>query len=99
MASKIILRVHKGGQGKDSNKKPVLFPKIVFLYDENLHGDGKDLEDIFDEAIDCSRKTMYPDYLSLTGDSYVADAYKKYNTVISPMGCRAFLYFGLKKVV
>nr|WP_317357787.1 anaerobic ribonucleoside-triphosphate reductase [uncultured Tyzzerella sp.] len=91
MASKIILRVHKGGQGKEGNKKPVLFPKIVFLYDENLHGTGKELEDVFDEAIDCSKKTMYPDYLSLTGDSYVADAYKKYNTVISPMGCRAFL--------
>lgn len=97
MASKIILRVHKGGQGKDGNKKPVLFPKIVFLYDENLHGDGKELEDIFDEAIDCSRKTMYPDYLSLTGDSYVADAYKKYNTVISPMGCRAFLSLWFEK--
>ncbi len=91
MASKIILRVHKEGQGKEGNKKPVLFPKIVFLYDENLHGEGKELEDVFDEAIECSKKTMYPDYLSLTGDSYVARAYKEYNTVISPMGCRAFL--------
>lgn len=97
MTSKIILRVHKGGQGKNGNKKPVLFPKIVFLYDENLHGDGKELEDIFDEAIDCSRKTMYPDYLSLTGDTYVAEAYKKYNTVISPMGCRAFLSLWFEK--
>ena len=31
------------GQARESpgNKKPVLFPKIVFLYDENLHGLGK----------------------------------------------------------
>ncbi len=97
MASKAILRVHKNGQGKDGNKKPVLFPKIVFLYDEALHEDGKELEDIFDEAIECSKKTMYPDYLSLTGDSYVANAYKNYNTVISPMGCRAFLSLWFEK--
>lgn len=34
---------------------------------------------------------MYPDWLSLTGDGYVAEMYKKYGRVISPMGCRAFL--------
>lgn len=41
MASITFLNVHKEGQGKDGNKKPVLFPKLVFLYDENLHGPGK----------------------------------------------------------
>ena len=34
---------------------------------------------------------MYPDWLSLSGDGYVASIYKKYKRVISPMGCRAFL--------
>ncbi len=34
---------------------------------------------------------MYPDYLSLTGEGYVPDMYKKYGRVVSPMGCRAFL--------
>ena len=34
---------------------------------------------------------MYPDWLSLTGEGYVASIYKKYKKVISPMGCRAFL--------
>jgi ribonucleoside-triphosphate reductase len=34
---------------------------------------------------------MYPDWLSLTGEGYVAGIYKKYGKVISPMGCRAFL--------
>lgn len=34
---------------------------------------------------------MYPDWLSLTGEGYVASMYKKYGAVISPMGCRAFL--------
>ncbi len=91
MASITALEVHMNGQGKKENKKPVLFPKIVFLYDENLHGEGCELEDVFNAGVECSRKTMYPDWLSLTGDSYVAEAYKKYGVVISPMGCRAFL--------
>lgn len=91
MASITALEVHAEGQGKKGNRKPVLFPKIVFLYDENLHGEGKPLYDVFEAGVECSRKTMYPDWLSLTGDSYVAEAYKKYGVVISPMGCRAFL--------
>ena len=91
MASITALEVHRGGQGKKENKKPVLFPKIVFLYDENLHGEGKPLYDVFKAGVECSAHTMYPDWLSLTGDSYVAEAYKKYGVVISPMGCRAFL--------
>ncbi len=91
MASLTMLKVHAKGQGKKDNKKPVLFPKIVFLYDENLHGKGKELEDLFEAGVECSRKTMYPDWLSLTGDGYVASMYKKYKKVISPMGCRAFL--------
>lgn len=91
MASLTFLEVHKNGQGKEGNKKPVLFPKLVLLYDEELHGEGKINHDIFEAGIDCSCKTMYPDWLSLTGEGYVADMYKKYKRVISPMGCRAFL--------
>lgn len=91
MASISLLNVHKDGQGKEGHKKPVLFPKIVFLYDENLHGPGKELEDVFKAGVECSAKTMYPDWLSLTGEGYVASIYKKYKKVISPMGCRAFL--------
>ena len=91
MAAITMLEVHRHGQGKAGNKKPVLFPKIVFLYDENLHGEGCELEDVFNEGVECSRKTMYPDWLSLTGEGYVTEMYKKYGEVISPMGCRAFL--------
>ena len=91
MASKTMLAVRRKGQGKKSCKKPVLFPKIVFLYDETLHGPGMELEDVFEAGIECSRKTMYPDWLSLTGEGYVAGMYKKYGRVVSPMGCRAFL--------
>ncbi len=91
MASIIMLEVRKNGQGKKTCKKPVLFPKIVFLYDEKLHGPGGELEDVFEAGIECSQKAMYPDWLSLTGDGYVASIYKKYGRIISPMGCRAFL--------
>ena len=91
LASKTFLKVHSEGQGKKGHKKPVLFPKLVFLYDEELHGENCALEDVFEAGIDCSCKTMYPDWLSLTGDGYVASIYKKYKKVISPMGCRAFL--------
>lgn len=91
MASKMCLKVRGIGQGRPGFKKPVLFPKVVFLYDENLHGPGGELEDVFEAGIDCSRKTMYPDWLSMTGEGYIASMYKKYGRVISPMGCRAFL--------
>ena len=91
MASKSMLAVRMGGQGKKWCKKPVLFPKLVFLYDENLHGEGGELEDVFEAGVDCSQRSMYPDWLSLTGDGYVAGIYKRYGKVISPMGCRAVL--------
>jgi ribonucleoside-triphosphate reductase len=86
MASKTMLRVHMGGQGKKGFKKPVLFPKYVFLYDEELHGEGKILEEVFNVAVECSSKTMYPDFLSLSGEGYVPSMYKQYGEVVSPMG-------------
>lgn len=91
LATISMLKVRKNGQGKKDRKKPVLFPKIVFLYDENLHGKGKELEDVFEAGVECSQKTMYPDWLSLTGKGYIASMYKQYGEIISPMGCRAFL--------
>ena len=91
MATMAMLKIRMHGQGKKGNKKPVLFPKIVFLYDENLHGEGKINYDLFEAGIECSKKAMYPDWLSLSGEGYVASMYKKYGRVVSPMGCRAFL--------
>ncbi|MBR1478014.1 MAG: anaerobic ribonucleoside-triphosphate reductase [Lachnospiraceae bacterium] len=91
LATIIMLNVRRKGQGKKDHKKPVLFPKIVFLYDENLHGPGKPLEDVFEAGVKCSAKTMYPDWLSLTGKGYVASMYKQYGKIVSPMGCSAFL--------
>ena len=79
--------MRRGGQGKAGKKKPVLFPKLVFLYDEALHGKGCELEDVFEEGILCSSKCMYPDWLSMTGEGYVPSMYKKYGKAVSPMGC------------
>lgn len=91
LATITMLDVRRKGQGKKECKKPVLFPKLVFLYDENLHGEGKPLNDVFEAGVKCSAKTMYPDWLSLTGKGYVASIYKQYGKAVSPMGCRAFL--------
>ena len=91
MCSSVAMKVRKEGQGKAGFKHPVLFPKLSFFYDEELHGEGKELEWLFDEAIDCSSKSMYPDFISCTGDGYVPSIYKKYKVPISRMGCRANL--------
>ncbi len=93
------LRVRREGQGEKGKKKPVLFPKLVFLYDENLHSENKELRESYEEGIKTSQKTMYPDWLSFTGEGYISSMYKKYGMdgVISPMGCRAFLSPWYKK--
>lgn len=86
MVSEAVLKVRMNGQGKKGKKKQVLFPKIIFLYDESLHGKGKSLESIFELGIECSSKSMYPDWLSLTGEGYVPSIYKEYGEVVYPMG-------------
>lgn len=48
------------GQGKEGFKRPVLFPKLVFLYDEEIHGEGKISEDLFNLGVECSKLSMYP---------------------------------------
>ena len=91
MAVESVLRTRMNGQGKEGFKRPVLFPKLVFLFDKELHSKGKRLEYLFEQALDCSSKVMYPEFLSLTGEGYVSSMYKKYGSVISPICCRAFL--------
>lgn len=88
--SEVLCKVRKEGQGKEGFKKGMLFPKLVFLYTDKLHGEGKPLEHLYDKAIECSVRRMYPDYLSLD-QGYLGEMYHKYGEVISPMGCRAFL--------
>lgn len=91
LCSSCAMKVRKEGQGKSGFKHPVLFPKLSFFYDEEIHGEGKEFEWLFLEAIDCSSKSMYPDFISVSGDGYAPSIYKKYGIAISRMGCRANL--------
>ena len=86
MASIEMCKVRAGGQGKAGFKRLVLFPKLIFLYDSKLHGEGKKNREVYLEGLKCSSKAMYPDWLSLEPGSYVGDMYQKYGTPISPMG-------------
>lgn len=88
MVSKAILEVRRKGLG--TTGIPAVFPKLVFLYTDKLHGEGMENEYIFSEAIATSSKCMYPDYLSLD-EGYLGEVYHRTGKAISPMGCRAFL--------
>ncbi len=91
LATKKMLEVRANGQGKPGFKKPVLFPKLIFLYDEALHGKGKPLEDIFLAGVECSHKSMSPDWLSLSGEGKIATYYKQSKRISFPIDCRTFL--------
>lgn len=79
-----ILEVRMEGHGDKGFKKNLIFPKLVFLYNPEIHGENKEYEWLFDLAVKCSSKCMYPDFLSPNG-------HKKEGKWISPMGCRAYL--------
>lgn len=87
-----ILKTRMNGHGE--NHKPVVFPKLVYLYDEDCVGGSIEALDVFELAIECSSKCMYPDFLSLTGDpehNAVAQQYVNHKQVVTSMGCRAYL--------
>lgn len=82
--SKAILEVRMEGHGDKGHKKNLIFPKLVFLYNPDIHDNGKKYEWLFDLAIKCSSKCMYPDFLS-------PKLHKREGKWVSPMGCRAYL--------
>lgn len=82
-----ILNTRMNGHGE--THKPVVFPKLVYLYEENYLSAFQEARDIFELAIECSSKCMYPDFLSLTGDwahSSVGKQYMENKQVVTPMG-------------
>lgn len=81
-----ILDVRMKGHGG----KQVVFPKLVFLYDENKIYEDEDHKELFEKAVECSSKCMYPDYLSLNHGK-VGEIYQRTGAITSPMGCRAYL--------
>lgn len=86
---KVILHTRMKGHGG----KQVVFPKLVYLYDEEQINKDPYSKAVFDECVRCSCKCMYPDYLSLSGPGVVHDVFKGSfkESITSPMGCRAFL--------
>lgn len=92
MASEVCLEVRMEGQGKNGFKKPVLFPKLIFLFDETKHTKDGKLTELFERAIDCSMKCMYPDFFNVRQvEEETVRNYEKYGKAISPMGCRSLV--------
>lgn len=90
LIGKTIIQTRMKGHGGT----PVVFPKLVFLYDKYKIEEDTGHKELFEEAIKCSASCMYPDYLSLTGDparNVVAQTYLNHGVITSPMGCRAYL--------
>ena len=77
------LKVRREGQGHPGKKRPAIFPKLVFLYTEKLHGKGKKMYNLFLEGVQTSAAAMYPDWLSLDkpegAKSALADVFAKYH--------------------
>lgn len=92
LIDKAILKQRIKGHGG----LPVVFPKLVYLWDEDLIKENKYAKEVFKECVKCCAKRQYPDMLSLTGSpetNAVAQQYLESNrkVIVSPMGCRAFL--------
>ena len=85
LVAETILKVRKGGQGKEGFTRPVVFPKLVFLYTDSKHGIGAKHEDLFELAIETCAVAMYPDILSLDAQNHVGEMYQKYGEVVSPI--------------
>lgn len=90
LINSVMLRVRRNGHGPDH--KPVVFPKLVYLYDKKqVHGDLHSAQ-LFDEAVKTSSTCMYPDYLSISSEyGTVSRLFKEEGVITSPMGCRAYL--------
>lgn len=67
-----------------------IFPKLIYLYHSDFSGEGKINNDLYNQAIRCSMTQLYPDYCSAE-KGYLKEVYDRTGTIISAMGCRAYL--------
>lgn len=87
---KTILSTRRNGHGPTG--KPVVFPKLVYLYDEHQIQADKYSSDLFGRAVETSAECMYPDYLAINSDyGTVSRLFREQKVITSPMGCRAYL--------
>ena len=84
LVQKYVLKTRMAGFG--SKKETAIFPKIVYAMCEGLNLNERDPNwDIAQLAFECMTKSIYPDILFVTPEQV------KNETVVYPMGCRAFL--------
>ena len=84
LVQKYVLKTRMAGFG--AKKETAIFPKIVYAMCENLNlNEGDPNWDISQLAFECMTKSIYPDILFITPEQL------KNETVVYPMGCRAFL--------
>ena len=67
-----------------------IFTKLVYLYASDISGECKPNHDLYTYAKKVSIKRMYPYFLS-ADKGYLKEVYDRCGTIISPMGCRAYL--------
>lgn len=84
LVQKYVLKTRMAGFG--SKKETAIFPKIVYAMCEGLNlNEGDPNWDIAQLAFECMTKSIYPDILFVTPEQV------RNETVVYPMGCRAFL--------
>ena len=84
LVQKYVLKTRMAGFG--SKKETAIFPKIVYAMCEGLNLNEEDPNwDIAQLAFECMTKSIYPDILFVTPEQVENE------TVVYPMGCRAFL--------
>lgn len=84
LVQKYVFKTRMNGFG--AKKETAIFPKIVYAVADGLNFKPEDLNwDISQMAFECMTKSIYPDIL------FVSEEDVKNQTVIYPMGCRAFL--------
>ena len=84
LVQKYVLKTRMAGFG--AKKETAIFPKIVYAMCEGLNLNEEDPNwDISQLAFECMTKSIYPDIL------FITDEQLKNETVVYPMGCRAFL--------
>ena len=76
--AKAFLQVRLEGHGSEGKKKRLIFPKLVFIHNEEKHSNGKEFEWLFDYAIKVSSVAMYPDY--------IGKGHRREGKNVSPMG-------------
>lgn len=92
----VMLQVRRNGHGP--HHKPVVFPKLVYLYDAPQIAADQYSSALFDEAVKTSTECMYPDYLSLSSDyGTVSKLFREHGVITSPMGSARISRPGMTK--